>query len=284
MSRSPIALDCWTPGENSYIAAQQTVIAEVDSSNLDEHLKLPAEHALYARIADHADDNFQHFAKLTDQLQAQGMLGDFTAEHAELVAGHATPAEFVQFLHDYPILGSIEIARRTHPGRWDTRREIDNYVRGSLDDTVSGLDTAKRKNTAHYKIKGLGAGDSEHPTIERKRVIRSHFGGQVLTLVRNSLLIDMQSRDVPGGVREYIAQERRKLRSRNVDDSEYNYDGHSSLLKKKLDDHMIHREMGEKPTWVIPLLSTYYAAFSSEISADNLVFEEESAAVTPDVR
>ena len=262
---APIALDCWAPGPSSYVQARAVIQDEVSKSSLPERLRKPAEKALYARIADHSNDNYYHFDELM-QSQDEKLQARIAADETfrERTLGYGTHGELVTFLRDYPLLRSIEIARLTHVNNWETRADIDDVVRADLD-TMSGLETVEASDDSHYKIKGLIQDDAHMPVVERKRIVRSHFGGSVFTVVRNSLLIDMADAGLPTKLRHSIEEQQLQVRKAR----DYNYDAHSKGLKKLLEDHMIERDPENKPTWAIPLLATYYSALDTEFIQGN---------------
>lgn len=258
--------------------AHQMAHAEVYGSELlEDRLKPAAALGLYARIADHADDNYTHYTELLNHLSQKGH--ELDDESKERVLGYGTPSDFVAFLRKYPVLGSIEIARRTHPGRWDTGLEVDAHVRADLDARSEELDTQRRKSVPHYKIKGLGYDKNSHPMVERKRIVRTHFGGELVTVVRNSLLIDMLSQDIPADIKDFILYRRDMVKNAKQEDgepAEYDYDEHSDFIKDALEPHMEHREIADKPRWAVPQLTTYYTPLICLVKPENRVFEDEA--------
>lgn len=247
----PIAPDCWQPGPHSFHNASK-VIGERVRAIKNERKREMADLALLGRLATHSSRNHGGFT------QVQHMLGDTDRQrYQDVVSGDADAPEYIRFLRAYPAQKSIEVARLIHPGDWEVRGAIDTPVRTSLVDPQHGLDTQFLPRESHYKIVQFGD-VFDMATVERKRVSMSHFGGDILTVVRNSVLID--TNHAPDDLKDHILQEKEKASKEN-----YNYDQHSSEIQLALEDHMRIRDADNKPRWAIPLMTTYYAALQEEV-------------------
>lgn len=250
---APLALDAWGDGENGYNQLRST--AENEVSNIENHtVSNFALGCLLGRIAHDANSNATHLDKFlsTLSMEQQRM---FREKHASILAGDAEPHDFVSFLYDNPGIVSAEIARRTHANVWNTRREIDNSVRTSL--SLLGEDTAKNKFDPRYKIRQF----SEDPDnllvmIDRKRTVRTHFGGDVLTTLKNSLIVDTTDATIPSTLRRYLVDQKRHSVSNHEN---FRYDDARSEIASALEPHMKDREIDGKPTWATPLVTTYYS-------------------------
>ena len=248
----PIALDSRHPGNHSY--ANAIAITRERVQAIKNHRKRELAHialmALVARQGVRNQGNFSEVESLLSEEERQ--------RYTSVVSGDAATPEYVRFLHNYPQQESIEIARLIHPGDWDVRAAIDDPVRQSLLDPASRLETEKCQNAApHYKIIQF---DSNQPivTIDRKRRgMMSHFGGAILTTIRNSLLVDMDH--APDVLTSYLLEEKKMLTTQ-----EYNYDQHVDLIGRMLEHHIRERNAAHKPRWAIPLMTTYYSALRRE--------------------
>lgn len=181
-----------------------------------------------------------------------------------------SPAELVSFLLWERDLESIEIGRRTHPLAWDTQEEVDFPIRSSLDQEPF-LITQRAKSPPIYRIKDLNAVDTSDQSfmqIDRKRTVRRHFGGRVLTIVRNSVVLHNSdpSDRLPDEIQKLIKEERQELRS----NPKYDYDRRSDELEQLLEPHMANRSSDDKPAWIVPLLTTYYSVKIDAVKSNRL--------------
>lgn len=194
------------------------------------------------------------FASLARQAHRNIAAGKLKVADPDLLdrleSGLATPAESVRVFQDNPLLPSMEIARLTHVGDWQTNEAIDIPVR---DDLFSMLDanTQQLRTDATYRISSVAQLHSpEAVCVQRKRETLSHFGGAVLTKVVNSVLVDLtdkvpETRDLRKVIHQAVI--------RGIDTSKKNPE-----LAEHLEDHMRLRDVDEKPSPLIPLSTIYY--------------------------
>lgn len=270
---SPLALNSWADmtGPNSYGAALRAIYEVLDQNGdtLREHPALAdfIEKALYNRVTSQSQANYEQFSLVESNL-TEGL--------KDYVQGKKSPAELVLFLHVTDKLQSIETARRTHLD-WNVYPDVDRPVRSDLDDNPI-LYTQAIKSEPLYRIKNLNVvnrSDNYFVQIDRKRTIRQHFGGNVLTVVRNSLVLHNRDGSMPREIREYIRGERSDAmdRSNHRDLGDYDYDKHSEVLHAHLEEHILNRKTSEKPTWAMPILTTYYAARREAMKGRLLEFD-----------
>lgn len=269
----PLALNSWADmcGPNSYIAALGA-IEEVMGHDKDDLLKdhpVLAEFikkALYHRIGKQSEQNYEQYERVKPWL---------TERHIDYIQGKKSPSELVLFLHATEPLQSIEVARRTHLA-WNMYDEVDHPVRGDLDDNPI-LYTQAIKSEPLYRIKNLNVADHTdqyYVQIDRKRTIRQHFGGKVLTIVRNSLVLHDIDGSMPSEVRQHIREEREDARGRAEygDGRDYDYDKHSQVLLEHLEEHILNRRTDEPLSWATPILTTYYSARRNAVKGRLLEF------------
>lgn len=255
----PLALDTWNTrgtidddqttapgvtGESSYITGLKTIDEAVNVIPCEVQRTL-AQNALLATLADQAARNHQGNLPLS-----------LVEEYGDAVAGHSDQAKMIAMLNDYPEIGSLEIARNTHIGVWNVQEKVDKPVRASLD-TVP--DTIRIHEAPRYKIKLF---HEDGAMVERKRTIRSHYGGKILTVVRNCLLVDYYSPSIPDDLLGYMQEEQKKTLDRTKD---YDYTQESKALFDALESYVAFKA-GQasanglvKPEWALPLLTTYYS-------------------------
>lgn len=262
----PLSLDVWSQDEHglsSYNIAREFAHAESKIAIREPLERDIAESALLATITDQAARNSSALYRFT---HTPGENGTFihdnkkASDNSYYLKGGATPDQYVAFLQRNPELEAIEIARRTHVGNWAVRKTIDAPVREYLDDNED-IDTMRTSDEPSiYKIKQFCRASDETETmrrarIERKRIVRQHFGGNVLTVVRNMLLVDYTHPDVPDEVRKTI-EDSNPFTSEGGQN--YDYDEVCDYLHDPLEPHITGRDSNSKPEWVKPLLTTYY--------------------------
>lgn len=253
----PLALNAWGSNENSFSAARAAIDTAIDPVTDEFYARNPyltnfIVNALEQRITAQSNANSIQFHKIAD---------DVSRSQIDYVEGNRSHAELVGYLLRHDALESIEIARRTHPREWNTGAEVDLPVRSDLDHDIR-IHTEKFKSPPVYRLKNLNVVDTSDDDryfvqIDRKRTIRHHFGGTVLTIVRNSLVLhdgDSESR-LPDELRQYIKDERMKA----VSDRLFDYDQHYYVLQELIEPHVLNRNDGDKPGWVVPILTTYYS-------------------------
>ncbi len=248
----PLALNSWSTGAHGFSNVLPTIERRIHSIGCESKRKL-AFAALMSRTADHANRSFDNF-------RASGIDQQTLApSQVDVVNGDVSTHQFVQFLGQYPTLRSIEIARLIHPGDWNVRQYIDEPVRCELADPAYELDTVALKGTLaqpHYKFKQFDFDGNSHPDsaiVERKRRVSLHLGGQVMTIVRNTVLVD--GNHISDDLRDHI-----RAAKHNAKDDRSGYDTHSADLYDLLEDHMRSLDTSRKPREIIPLMSTYYTA------------------------
>jgi len=242
----PIAPDCWQPGPHSFDHAREVITERVQNIR-NKHKRHVAEVALLGRLAAHSERNHDGFSEVQQTLDESAR-----QKYRAVIEGAAQVPDYIRFLHEYPKQRSIEVARLIHPGDWDVRESIDIPVRTMLVDPDNQLETQFLADDSRYKIVQFGEMFGM-VTVDRKRDAMSHFGDAILTVVRNSVLID--TNHAPDELKDYIFQEMAASMKPG-----YDYDRRSKVLQNALEDHIRVRDTGEKPRWAIPLMTTYYAA------------------------
>lgn len=263
----PLALNAYvSTGPNSYIAAINAVHAAVDPEKDPFYTQNPdmakfIVGALSARIFSQSGANYMQYEKIYHAV------GD---DEDDYVEGNKSPAELTGYLMWHDELESIEIGRRTLPRIWNTKPLVDGPIRSDLDD-AKGLGTMRRKSPVVYRIKDLdlyGNPDDVFIQVDRKRVVRQHFGGRILTFVRNSIVLhntDTKS-PLPKSVYNIITKERRQAK----DSPDYSYDTHQDELSAILEPYVRTRNDSEKPNWMVPILTTYYSVKKEAIKDERL--------------
>ena len=61
-----------------------------------------------------------------------------------------------------------------------------------------------------------------------------------------------------------------------MSDPAYDYDQHSDELRGHLESHIAAHEQGEKPAWIVPILTTYYSVKFDAVKAERLKEIEEA--------
>ena len=265
-NNNPLALNAWDiNGPNSQMAALDTVAAVVDPEKDEFYANNLALtkfiiDALCQRITDQSQANFAQY---------QNIAGYLTREHTPFVQGQKEPAELIQFMMGIHELKSIEIGRRTHARTWNTQAYVDMPIREKLD-YAGALATQVQKSKPLYRLKNLDArdvSDNYFVQIDRKRTVRTHFGGQVLTIVRNSLVLhNTGTVKMPPSLIDFIRDER----YRSLTDAGYDYDEHAEQLRAELEEHVANRDNNNKPEWAIPIQTSYYSAMEDAVKAKNL--------------
>lgn len=263
----PLALNSWVDatGENSYIAAINAVNDALDPEHsvfLQEHPELLnfMKNSLYDRIASQSQENYTQYGLVAPLLNEK---------HIDFIRGDKSPDELTLFLFVTSRLQSIETARRTSR-KWNMYNEIDRPVRDSLDQNPF-LHTENLKSAPLYRIKNLNivdrtngndSPDSFFVQVDRKRTVRQHFGGKVLTIVRNSYVLHDINKAMPEDVRQLIRDQREMALDPSLREIEqdYDYDQHLELLKNYLEPAVTQRSTSEQPTWAAPIATGYYAA------------------------
>lgn len=273
----PLALNSWVDmsGPNSYTAAINAVKEELNPKKdayLGSHLELLEfmRNAAYDRIASQSQANYNQYQLVAPKLNQL---------HTEYIQGDKTPSDLTLFLHATPNLQSIETARRTSR-HWNMYHEVDRPVRDDLD-AHPLLFTQSIKSEPLYRIKNLNifdATDNYFVQIDRKRTVRQHFGGKVLTIARNSLVLHNLSGLMPPEIKQYVSDQRALAidQTRRQTNEDYNYDQHSELLRDYLEEYVLQRNSAKHPTWAIPIATGYYAAKRKYIKTKQLLSVQHS--------
>ncbi|RYF29315.1 MAG: hypothetical protein EOO17_01705 [Chloroflexi bacterium] len=262
----PIAIDAWAPsrkivddkdgtrttlGPSSYLRAINVI--EGSANRLQDNAMYSlASRALMATIADQSDRNSHEYIS-----------SEIRERYATEIAGDSSPAAMIQMLHEHPAFGAVEIARKTHVAQWDTQSVIDTPVRDSIDSGVA--QTRREKSDPKYKIKMF---DENGVMVERKRIIRTHYNGEIMTIIRNCLLLDYASADMPLRLKRKMRAEHKTVADR---DKDYDYSEESTALRDALEAYVgmrgtsIDGGMQDKPEWAIPLLTTYYSTRADKL-------------------
>lgn len=262
----PLSLNAWHTFVDAIDAMRDAVRPEenpVFRGNSD--LAQFTIYALRGALASQAEANHTQYLSIVDSL---------TDDEADYVQGSKSPSELVGYLMWHNELESIEISRRTIPGIWNTKQLVDGPVRADLDD-ARVLGTKKRKSQAAYRIKTFNFTDQLDRTfvmVDRKRVVRQHFGGQVLTIVRNSIIIHDAFEDekskLPENIKNFLDQERSAAGDAKKGD--YNYNKHHDELVGFLEPIISNTKESSKPAWAIPAQTTYYAAKKDVVTDERL--------------
>ena len=260
----PIALDSLRPGDHSYTNALKVIGERVEVIE-DAYQRQLAHGALMSLALRQTARNQGRFSATRLDLSKAEM-----AQYDNVIGGYANAADYVKFLAEYPQQVAIEDARLIHPNDWHVRDAIDTPVRGSLTEPGAGLDTELSTEKSHYKIAQFSDSLSEDIplsiVVDRKRIVMSHFGGSILTVVRNSMLID--TRLAPESLRDHIFEEQAVRRQIEKERGTYDYDQHSAVIEGELEEYLRARNLDAKPEGVIPLMTTYYSALKEEIQKD----------------
>ncbi len=288
----PLALDAWTPVYHTEVGtfmpdasqqhpdarrflsssvdqAQRVALKEVSSLE-DGNLREFAAQAILHLTTNQANRNSRYFNNST-----KAWLEEAYPDQEERYAiqyGDASQAELARVVRDHDDkITSLELARHTHIGAWQRGDDINTYVRTQLlEDT--GLDVMEKKgNPPRHKIKMFGEGVA---LAERKRAVMC-VGARVLTVMRFSYLIDRTHPDTPESLQELIQEEYSYFKQRQREDGEYNFDKENELLSSLVDSHVRNRDFREKPKYIIPLQTGYYA-YSEEAHQREKMLEAEN--------
>lgn len=275
----PLALTSFIDinGPNSNRAAFDAVDYMFDSES--EHILKSnppltrfAKSALYGRIIDQSESNYSQYLRVEPHL---------TEAHRDYVQGNKSPDELTLFLYVTDALQSIETGRRTDV-QWGRRPVIDRAVRRSLDANPL-LYTQSIKSKPVYRIKNLNlteTTDQYYVLVDRKRTVRQHFGGRVLTIVRHSFVLHNDAEDaMPADIQRYISAQRND--ARRVKD--YDYNQHSELLRRSMEKHVTDKSLNTGLGWILPVMTTYYAVRREQMKANQLIeFEGVQPELTTD--
>jgi len=158
------------------------------------------------------------------------------------IEGLATPSDLLEILVDYPDLGSIEMAKLTHPLDFDATRAMDADVCETAISRFGAIDPEEPR----YKMKRV---DAEIPAgiILRKQVIAGGDtpNGLIQVVQRRSFLV---RGDDGVSLDPYLA---RKVK---------NPDRLPELIDK-IDGHLLVAGGDVDSAWLQPLATSYYAKY-----------------------
>lgn len=258
---APLALDAWrSDGPNTYSQAREVVGTSVEHSDLPDRLKVIAARVLDMRVARHAERNFTHFTRLND-LVSSGQV-EKSDDYERLISGDASPVELIEFLHQYPVIGSLEIARLTHVGDWNSREIIDHPVRNHLDESADRVGTEYFKSEVVYKVAQMDVERNPHATVYRSRIMRSQFGGAAFVIAQGNMLLDLQSNDMPKELHDHIHDLDEKSRNPNEPNV---YKIPSDTVRQFVEPVVKTASTSDAPNWAYPLVTTYRAATKHEL-------------------
>lgn len=242
----PLGLDAWRR-DGGYMASLEEIESQLD--RFDEigksHCKNMGAVALRANLAHQAERNGR---KPT-------LIPEDSPSYEGALTGQIMPSDMVRLLNEYPDLQSAELARLTHVGTWDTNDSIDDPVRTAL--LNEDLETEPTGDSSYYTINMLSRENPNEVGIARKRVVYQHFGGRVLTVITNNLLIDLSDRG------SLDRQFRLDLRAYVKDPNEFKYSDHHGFLRDNLETKLRNPDVSTKSNGLIPLSTIYYGTLTS---------------------
>lgn len=243
-SWAPLGIDSWHP--DNFGAALSIAQSQIENFHAigKSHCAELGGAALQGSLTEQAARNNK----------IHGLSIDDKETRYRLRMGLCQPDEAVRLFHGQPDIDSMEIARLTHVGDWDTNEKIDIPVRTALHE-AEDIDTQPLPSDAYYKIRTFGyyeqLPDIAH--IARKREVASHFGSSVLTVVVNNILIDLKDKHRDSrALRVALHQEARQTEGKFDRNTRHGY------LHDMLDDQVRTRAMDKKPSALIPLSTIYY--------------------------
>lgn len=263
---APLAMRAWEPGVNSYNQLLQTIEAECENI-IDPSVRLFAVDCLRGKLTHDAFTNNDHLTKFLmqfgDNEEEQGELNErqqlFLDEHKDALGGMLSPGGQALFLKQNRGLVSIEDARRTHAGSWDTYGQIDQEVRKSLDHEE--LESERTTCDPRYKIRQFSWSKDEplKVGVERQRKVRSHLGGAIMTATKNFLVLNTADPTIPSELKDFLDNANSDQRN---NPKNFSYARPYRLLKEQLEPHLRVPDtslIGKDKSWAIPLLTTYYS-------------------------
>lgn len=243
----PLGLDTWRK-DGGYLASLDEIESQLDRFDHigKSHCKEMGAIALRANLAHQAERNGRKSTLIPEN----------SPHHEGALTGDIMPSDMVRLLQEYPDLQSAELARLTHVGVWDTNDIIDDPVR--LDLLADSLETEVTGDSSYYTINMLNPDRPNEIGIGRKRVVYEHFGGQVLTVITNNLLIDLSDKT------SLDRQFRLDLRAYVKNPKKFNYAHHHGFLRDNLESQLRNPDCDTKSSGLIPLSTIYYGTLSSE--------------------
>lgn len=258
----PLGLDSWRRN-GGYPEALAEVESQLDNFEIigKTHCKEMGAIALRSNLAHQAERNGNKHTLIPEDHPLYESARD----------GTIMPSDMIRLIHEHPDLHSAELARLTHVGDKATNEAIDDPVRSDLlfaDD----LETESSNEASYYTINALS---SEHPNeigVSRKRVVYNHFGGEVLTIITNNLLLDFSDKVAFGrsfrkDMHDYARDIREKIRdksdsSENPKPSEFSK--HHDFLRDNLEPYLRSPDFNDTSSGLIELSTIYYGTLQSE--------------------
>jgi len=147
--------------------------------------------------------------------------------------GFATPDELLELFMHYPeTLGSIELAKQTHPFDWRATEKMDIAV----DEALSGGDFSMRghertQNVRYYYLRADDFHDPKAIILRREADIAVNRlpKGSAVAVQRDSFVLDL-THDDAGASRQEVTKWMRQLRYDQVDGSAIPYNGGAQLV------------------------------------------------------
>lgn len=247
----PLGLESWSA--NNFGSGNQKITQQLEVTLFEGgHLKDAADTALRSSLAQQAARNH-----MIDPLESVDDDLYWRSQNGLLL-----PHEAVGLLDSQPGMKSIELARLTHLGSWDTNDKIDIPVRHDLEQ--GDVDTVALHSDSYFKLVGIDKTQAPSTIeVKRKREVYSHLGGGVLSVVVNHILVDLtdkspETRDLRKSVHDSLAS----FRGRDI----YT-DKRRHYLRETLEEFMRTKDSGQIPGSIMPLSTIYYATRASERAA-----------------
>lgn len=243
----PLGLDSWRRN-GGYPESLEQIDTQLDVFNSigKKHCREMGAIALRSNLAHQTDRNgYKHTLIPEDDVR-----------YDDAREGSIMPSDMIRLLHEYPDLKSAELARLTHVGVWDTNNMIDTPVRENLLE-ASDIDTQPESDESYYTFNSVYINHPNEVGIGRKRVVYSHFGGQVLTVITNNLLVDLS--DKTSLDRTF----RKKLHDYVRDRENFSFSDHHDFLRENLESQLRNPDCTTKSSGLIPLSTIYYGTLES---------------------
>lgn len=243
---------------------QLSIAAEFDKGNIEHYETLGAlydlmESALYqsqqARIERNPTRQFKEIlVNFEDQKRMADEIGvpfEINPAIERVRDGVATPADLLALLVQFPELGSIELAKLSHPFDYGVAKEMDRDVYATLD--LAGA-TMLTGNDARYKRKGVSK------TVPAAIVLRKQTIAELLT--DDGVIQVTQRRGFVARGDEGVSADvylQRKVRSADRFDE----------LSEKIEGYVEYEGQIPEPRWLQPLATSYYARFIADSAEES---------------
>lgn len=164
--------------------------------------------------------------------------------------GTATPEDLLAVLEHYPLLGSLEIAKLSHPLDAAATEAMDQVVIGAASKYFDTLD----RSPAYYKTKSLVPDIPAATVLQKKRIALRETPYGTLRLVRRKAFL-VRGDDEADALDPYMD---RKVR---------NAARHAEDLYPKIDGYS--RDGAPEQKWLQPLSTSYYAFYDRSMLIAN---------------